>query len=292
MAYSTTQIPDLTGKTAVITGANSGLGLETAKALAEHGASVTLAVRNPARGEAAARQVGHGSEVRTLDLSDLASIRGFAADWAGAPIDLLINNAGVMYTPELRTRDGFELQIGTNHLGHFALTNLLLEHVTGRVVTVASNAHKAGKIDLADLNWERRPYSFFAAYNQSKLANLLFTSELQRKLTAVGSPVIATAAHPGYAATELTSNSGSRIKGAVMAVADRVIAQSAQMGALDTLYAATEDIPGDTYIGPSGLGEWRGRPTVVGRTKAARDTVLAASLWSLSERLTGVTFPL
>jgi NAD(P)-dependent dehydrogenase (short-subunit alcohol dehydrogenase family) len=292
MAYSTSQIPDLTGKTVVVTGANSGLGLETAKALAEHGASVTLAVRNYAKGEAAAQKVGHASEVRTLDLGDLESIRGFAADWADEPIDLLINNAGVMLTPELRTRDGFELQIGTNHLGHFALTNLLLENITGRVVTVASNAHKGGKIDLADLNWERRPYKSFSAYSQSKLANLLFTSELQRKLAAVGSPVIATAAHPGYAATQLTSDTGSRVMGAVLALGDRLVAQSAPMGALNTLYAATEDIPGDSYVGPSGLGELRGRPTSVGRTKAARDAVSAAGLWSLSETLTGVTFPL
>jgi NAD(P)-dependent dehydrogenase (short-subunit alcohol dehydrogenase family) len=292
MAYSTSDIPDLSAKTVVITGANSGLGLETAKALAEHGAQVTIAVRNAAKGEQAARKIGHDAEVRSLDLASLDSVRAFAADWGEAPIDLLINNAGVMYTPEQRTREGFELQIGTNHLGHFALTNLLLPNVTSRVVTLSSNAHKAGKLNLEDLNWERRPYNWFGAYNQSKLANLLFTGELQRKLTAAGSPVIATAAHPGYASTNLTANSGSLIKGTIMAIGDRTIAQSAQAGALPTIYAAVEDIPGDTYVGPSGLGEWRGRPKIVGRTKAARDPESAAALWSLSEELTGVTFSL
>ncbi len=292
MTYSPHSIPDLTGATVVITGANSGLGLETAKLLAEHGARVTIAVRNAAKGAEAARKIGHDCEVRSLDLASLDSVRGFAADWGEEPIDILINNAGVMYTPELRTADGFELQIGTNHLGHFALTNLLLPSITGRVVTVASNAHKPGRVDLADLNWERRPYNFFGAYNQSKLANLLFTGELQRKLAAVRSPVIATAAHPGYAATNLTSHSGSWLKGTIMALGDRVLAQSATAGALPTVYAAVEDVPGDTYVGPSGLGEWRGRPKIVGRTKAARDRESAAALWSLSEELTGVSFPL
>ncbi len=292
MAYSTSDIPDLAGATIVITGANSGLGLETARLLAEHGAQVTIAVRDTAKGEQAAEKIGHASEVRALDLASLESVRAFADDWGEKPIDILINNAGVMYTPELRTREGFELQIGTNHLGHFALTNLLLPTITGRVVTVASNAHKGGKVDLSDLNWERRPYHWMAAYHQSKLANLLFTGELARKLSAAGSRVIATAAHPGYAATNLTSHTGSPIKGAIMAISDRVLAQSAQAGALPTIYAAVEDIPGDTYVGPSGPGEWRGRPKIVGRTKAARDPESAAALWSLSEELTGVVFPL
>ena len=292
MGYSTSQIPDLTGKTVIITGANSGLGLETAKALAAHGATVHIAVRSAAKGTEAAKEIGHDTDVRTLDLASLDSIRAFAVDWGDEPIDLLINNAGVMYTPLTRTADGFELQIGTNHLGHFALTNLLLPQVRERVVTVASNAHKPGRIDLADLNWERRPYNFFAAYNQSKLANLLFTSELQRKLTAAGSSVIATAAHPGYSATNLTAHSGSALKGFVMSIGDRVLAQSAAKGALDTLYAATEPISGDTYVGPSGPGEWRGLPKIVGRSRAARDRDTATALWSLSEELTGVSFPL
>jgi NAD(P)-dependent dehydrogenase (short-subunit alcohol dehydrogenase family) len=292
MAYSTSDIPDLGGRTVVITGANSGLGLETAKALAEHGARVTIAVRNAEKGERAAQKIGHDTEVSSLDLASLESVRAFAADWGEEPIDILINNAGVMYTPELRTQDGFELQIGTNHLGHYALTNLLLPTITGRVVTLSSNAHKAGRLDLDDLNWEHRPYNWFGAYNQSKLANLLFTSELQRRLAAAGSTVIATAAHPGYASTNLTANSGSLIKGTIMAIGDRTIAQSARAGALPTIYAAVEDIPGNTYVGPSGLGEWRGRPKIVGRTKAARDDASATALWSLSEELTGVSFGL
>ncbi len=292
MGYSSTDVPDLTGQRVIITGANSGLGLETARVLADHGAALTLAVRNAGKGEAAAAEVGHGCEVASLDLASLDSIRAFAADWGEEPIDLLINNAGVMYTPLTRTGDGFELQIGTNHLGHFALSNLLLPHVRGRVVTVASNAHKLGKIDLADLNWERRSYNFIAAYNQSKLANLLFTSELARRLSAVGSPVIATAAHPGYAATNLTAHSGSPIKGALMAIGDRVLAQSARQGALPTVYAAVEPLASNTYVGPNGLGEWRGTPTIVGPSKAAKDEVVAAALWSLSEELTGVSWPL
>ena len=292
MAHMTYEIPDLAGTTVVITGANSGLGLETAKQLAAHGAHIVMAVRNAAKGTEAARQVSGEPDVRSLDLSSLDSVRAFAADWGEEPIDILINNAGVMYTPPSRTADGFELQIGTNHLGHFALTNLLLPQIRRRVVTVASNAHKGGKIDLDDLNWERRSYNFIGAYNQSKLANLLFTSELQRKLAGAGSPVIATAAHPGYSATNLTANSGSAIKGFIMSLGDRFLAQSAAKGAEPTVCAAVLDVPGDTYFGPDGWGEWRGEPKIVGRTKAARDTVTAAALWSLSEQLTGVSFPL
>lgn len=289
MAYTTSDIPDLTGKAVLITGANSGIGLITAQELAAHGAAVTIAVRNAEKGAAAAARIGSGAEVRPLDLTRLDSVATFATDWGEAPIDILINNAGVMLTPLQRTQDGFELQIGTNHLGHFALTNRLLPLIRDRVVTVASNAHKAGRVDLDDLNWERRSYRSFMAYQQSKLANLLFTAELQRKLNAAGSTVIATAAHPGYSATNLTSNSGSPVMGAIMAIGDRTAAQSAAMGALPTLYAATEAIPGDTYVGPSGPGEWRGRPKIVGRSKAARDPVSAAGLWSLSEELTGVS---
>jgi NAD(P)-dependent dehydrogenase (short-subunit alcohol dehydrogenase family) len=292
MAYSTSHVPDLTGKTIVITGANSGIGLEAAKTLAAKGATVTLAVRSAAKGRAAAQEIGHGAEVRSLDLASLDSVRAFAADWGDVPIDILINNAGVMFTPDVRTQDGFELQIGTNHLGHFALTNLLLPNVTGRVVTIASLAHRAGHVDLADLNWQKRRYARFPAYTQSKLANLLFTSELQRKLSAIGSRVIATAAHPGMSVTNLTAHTGSAIRGSLLAAGVRVVAQSSRMGALPTIYAATEDIPGNTYVGPSGVGESRGRPKIVGRTKEASDEVLAAGLWSLSEELTGVTFEL
>ena len=199
--FTAENIPDLTGHTAVVTGANSGIGRAAAQALAARGARVVLAVRNLDKGrEAAAGMTGH-VEVRQLDLADLASVRAFAED-VTEPVDLLINNAGVMIPPLTRTADGFELQFGTNHLGHFALTNLLLPRVRGRVVTVSSTGHRAGAIDFDDLNWERRPYRAMPAYAQSKLANLLFTAELQRRLTELGSPVLATAAHPGISATK------------------------------------------------------------------------------------------
>jgi NAD(P)-dependent dehydrogenase (short-subunit alcohol dehydrogenase family) len=230
-------------------------------------------------------------EVRALDLTDLASVRAFADAWDG-PIDVLINNAGVMALPERRTVDGFEMQIGTNHLGHFALTGLLIGQVTERVVTVASGAHRMGKIDLDDLNWERRDYQRWPAYGQTKLANLLFTLELQRRLTAAGSPVRAVAAHPGYAATNLQTRTQHRLQDALMKVGNRLVAQSDEAGSWPTLFAATQDVPPAAYVGPDGVGEMRGHPTLVGRSAAASDAEVAAGLWALSERLTGVTFDL
>ena len=212
----------------------------------------------------------------------------FAAEWDGE-IDLLINNAGLMAPPPGRTKDGFELQIGTNHLGHFALTNLLLEHVSGRVVNVASGAHRTGKIDLEDLNWERRRYSRWGAYGQSKLANLLFTLELARRLEEAGSPVLAVAAHPGYSSTNLQSHTGSRLQNGIMAIGNRLVAQSDEQGAWPTLFAATADIPSGSYAGPDGFMEARGRPKLVGRSIAAQDAEKARGLWELSERLTGVS---
>jgi NAD(P)-dependent dehydrogenase (short-subunit alcohol dehydrogenase family) len=276
--------------TVLITGASSGIGLATARALAGAGARVVLAVRDTAAGERAAAAIGGRTEVRPLDLADLASVREFAEGWEGE-LDVLINNAGVALTPERRTADGFELQFGTNHLGHFALTNLLLPYVTGRVVTVASNAHKSASLDLADLNWERRPYRRSAAYGQSKLANLLFTLELQRRLTEAGSPVRALAAHPGAATSGLDRNVGPLLTLAGATVG-RLIRQSASAGALPALYAASADLPGAAYVGPDGHREQRGRPTLVGRSPAASDPGLARALWASSEHLTGVTFPL
>jgi NAD(P)-dependent dehydrogenase (short-subunit alcohol dehydrogenase family) len=288
--FTADHIPDLAGQTAIITGANSGIGLAAAQALANAGATVVLAVRDQAKGEAAAAAIGGAAEVRPLDLASLDSVRAFADGWQG-DIRLLINNAGVMIPPLSRTADGFELQFGTNHLGHFALTNLLLPHVTGRVVTVSSDAHKGGAIDFDDLNWERKRYRPWRAYGQSKLANLLFTRELQRRLTEAGSPVKATAAHPGYAATNLQSHSGSRVLALAMKyVGNPLIAQPAADGALPTLYAAVADIPGDSFAGPGFLG-WRGAPALVGRSAAASDDAVAARLWTVSETLTGVRFP-
>jgi NAD(P)-dependent dehydrogenase (short-subunit alcohol dehydrogenase family) len=292
--FSTADIPDLTGQTAIVTGASSGIGLETAKALTHAGARVVLAVRDEARGQQAADTLpapGTG-EVRPLDLASLDSVRAFARDWSQQPIDLLINNAGVMIPPLSRTVDGFELQFGTNHLGHFALTNLLLPHVTGRVVTVSSGTHRSGRIDFGDLNWEHRKYRPWRAYGQSKLANLLFTAELQRRLTEAGSTVLSMAAHPGYAATNLQSHSGSRLMEFAMGtLGNRLIAQDAASGALPTLYAAVADLPGDTFAGPSGLGGMRGAPAPCPRSRAASDAGVARHLWTVSETLTGVHFP-
>jgi NAD(P)-dependent dehydrogenase (short-subunit alcohol dehydrogenase family) len=248
-------------------------------------------VRDLDRGRQAAASIVGSSEVRPLDLADLASVRAFADAWDG-PLDVLINNAGVMAVPEGRTKDGLEMQIGTNHLGHFALTNLLLPRISDRVVTVSSGAHRAGSIRLDDLNWERGDYHRWRAYGQSKLANLLFASELQRRLDAAGSSVRSLAAHPGYAATNLQSRTQNPLQNAIMAIGNRVIAQSEEMGALPTLYAATQDLPGDSYVGPDGFHEQRGHPKLVGRSAAARDAETARRLWELSERLTGVTFPL
>jgi NAD(P)-dependent dehydrogenase (short-subunit alcohol dehydrogenase family) len=289
--WTAADLPDLTGRTFVVTGANSGIGLVAARALAKAGGGVVLAVRDMARGEAAAQTIQGDREVRPLDLADLASVRSFADGWAG-DLDVLINNAGVMAPPKQRTRDGFELQFGTNHLGHFALTNLLLPRITDRVVTVSSGAHRTGTIRLDDLNWERRTYARWAAYGQSKLANLLFTLELQRRLEEAGSRVRAVAAHPGWAATNLQSHTENVLQNAVMAIGNRLIAQSDEMGALPTLYAATQGVAGNAYVGPDGFREGRGYPTLVGRTAAASDAEMARRLWTASEELVGVRFPL
>jgi NAD(P)-dependent dehydrogenase (short-subunit alcohol dehydrogenase family) len=288
---STNFLPDMAGRNVIVTGANSGIGRAAASALAGAGAHVVLAVRDTDKGRTAAAGMPGETEVRQLDLASLASVRELAAAWDGE-LDLLINNAGVMAPPLGRTADGFELQFGTNHLGHFALTNLLLEHITGRVVTVSSGAHRMGSIDLDDLNWERRSYSAWRAYGQSKLANLLFTAELQRRLEAAGSPVLATAAHPGYAATNLQFHSGRRALDVLSAVGNRLIAQDEDAGALPTLYAAVADVPGGSFAGPDGLMEMRGKPKLVGRSKAARDADTARRLWDASEELTGVRFGL
>ncbi len=290
--WNTTDIPSQDGRTAIVTGATSGLGLVTAQALAEAGARVVLAVRNVTRGEEVARRIGGNVDVRSLDLADLASVRSFADEWS-EPIDILVNNAGVMAIPKAATRDGFEMQFGTNHLGHFALTNLLLPKISDRVVTLSSHAHKAGAIDLDDLNWRARPYKPWAAYAQSKLANLLFTLELQRRLQRDGSSVRATASHPGWSATNLQSGPATNaVLQRLMSIGNALFAQSAERGALPTLFAATQDLPGASYVGPDGVGELHGAPTLVGRTARASDLAMAAGLWAASEELTGVRYPL
>jgi NAD(P)-dependent dehydrogenase (short-subunit alcohol dehydrogenase family) len=289
--WTAADLPRQDGRTFIVTGANSGIGLAAARELAGAGARVVLAVRNTEKGEQAVASIQGHTEVRRLDLSDLSSVRAFADEWEGN-LDVLINNAGVMAVPEQRTKDGFEMQIGTNHLGHFALTNLLLPHVTDRVVTIASGAHRQGKIDLDDLNWESRGYSAWRAYGQSKLANLLFTMELQRRLEDAGSSLRATAAHPGWAATNLQSHTGSRLQTIGLAIGNKVLAQSEEQGAWPTLFAATQDIPGNSYVGPDGFQEGRGHPKLVGRSAAAQDAGVARRLWTLSEELTGVPFGL
>jgi len=289
--WTAADLPALDGRTIVVTGANSGIGRVAARELARAGARVVIAVRDQAKGRAAAVEMPGTVEVRPLDLADLGSVRAFAGAWEG-DLDMLINNAGVMATPLGRTADGFELQIATNHLGPFALTNLLLPSIGGRVVTVSSGMHRIGRIRLDDLNWQRGRYERWLAYGQTKLANLLFTSELQRRLDEAGSAVRAVAAHPGYAATNLQRQTGSAVQNGLMAVGNRLLAQSDEMGALPTLYAATQDVPPNGYVGPDGFQEQRGHPTLVARSSAARNDETARRLWELSERLTGVSFPL
>jgi NAD(P)-dependent dehydrogenase (short-subunit alcohol dehydrogenase family) len=274
----------------IVTGANSGIGRVTAAVLVSKGARVILAVRDEDRGRRAAAGMHGEVEVWPLDLANLTSVREFAEKWQ-QPIDVLVNNAGIMAVPEGRSADGFELQFATNHLGPFALTNLLLPQITDRVVTVSSNAHRFGGLDLDDLNWHRRPYRPWRAYGQTKLANLLFTLELERRLEADHTAVRAYAAHPGYAATNLQGRTGNRIGDRLVKVGNNVIAQSEEMGALPILFAATQELPGGSYVGPDRFNERRGHPTMVGRSAEASDVELAKRLWAASEELTGVTYP-
>ncbi|BBX46149.1 oxidoreductase [Mycobacterium cookii] len=287
MSWTAADLPSFAGRTVVVTGANSGLGEVTARELARVGATVILAVRDTGKGKAAAKRMKGKTEVRPLDLQSLASVRKFA-DGVDA-VDILVNNAGIMAVPHAVTADGFESQIGTNHLGHFALTNLLLPKITDRVVTVSSLMHWMGYISLNDLNWTSRPYSAWVAYGQSKLANLLFTSELQRRLQAAGSTLRAVAAHPGYSHTNLQGKSGRTLSDALMSFGNR-LATDADFGARQTLYAVARDVPGDSFIGPAfGMG---GRSKPVGRSPLAKRAGSAHALWDLSERLTDTKFPL
>ena len=290
--WSAAQITDQAGRRVVVTGANSGIGFHAARELALHGARVILAVRDEAKGEEAARRIPADVEVRPLDLADLDSVRAFAAAWDG-PLDLLVNNAGIMATPYSKTAQGFESQLGTNHLGHFALTGLLLPALLKterpRVVTVSSFAHRMGKIRFADLQSEQK-YQPWQAYGQSKLANLLFCFELQRRSDAAGAAVTSVAAHPGYSATNLQKGTSSKLQDLIMIPGNKLIAQPAESGALPTLFAAVEPLPGAAFAGPCGIGEMRGGPKLVDASSAAKDAQTAAALWTVSEELTGVAY--
>lgn len=282
-------LPDLTGRTVVVTGATSGIGRATAAGLAGAGARVVLAVRDQTKGETLAaelrtRHPGAQVEVRALDLADLVSVRAFAAAWTD-PIDVLLNNAGVMSTKRAETADGFELQLGTNHLGHFLLTSLLLPHLTDRVVTVSSDAHRFGHLDLDDLQWERRRYSGFGAYGQSKLANLLFTLELDQRLRSSGRRALAV--HPGWVRSDLGLNQHGSVAIRLSQGMGSLFGQSPEDGARSSLTATVSDLPGGSYVGPDGLAANRGVPTLLGRSREAADTGLASRLWAVSEELTG-----
>ena len=294
-------MPDQSGRTVLVTGANSGLGVRSAEAFAAKGAHVLMACRNEAKAEIARRDVaavatGPAPTVVRLDLSDLASVRK-AADEVAASVDrldVLLNNAGGMAIPRETTADGFEMQFGTNHLGHFALTGLLLPVLrkaeAPRVVTTSSNGHKVGRMDWDDLQGERR-YGKWRAYSQSKLANLLFAYELDRRSGDAGVDLVSAAAHPGYSRTHLTDRDGARVWGMAVAIGNRLFSQSDAHGAWPQLYAATmPEVKGGEYYGPDGFQEMKGSPHIAPTTARARDEAAAAGLWQLSESLTGVTY--
>jgi NAD(P)-dependent dehydrogenase (short-subunit alcohol dehydrogenase family) len=303
MTWTEKDVPDQSGRVAIVTGSNTGLGYDNARVLAARGATVVMAVRDTAKGDAAADRIreltpGAVVVVQKLDLGSLESVRTAGAELAAAypRIDLLINNAGVMYPPKQTTVDGFELQFGTNHLGHFALTGLLLNNLLSvdgsRVVVVSSIAHNIrAKIDFADLQWETRRYDRVASYGQSKLANLMFAYDLQRRLAAAKAKTIAVAAHPGVAATELVRHvPGAGLPG-VSWLSGRLL-NTSELGALATLRAATDPaVQGGQYYGPDGFKELRGYPVLVTSSPQSHDTALQARLWSVSEELTGVTYP-
>jgi NAD(P)-dependent dehydrogenase (short-subunit alcohol dehydrogenase family) len=280
----------MSGRSVVVTGASSGIGLVTARELARVGAKVVLAVRDVAKGERAAATMTGDIKVRELRLDDLASVRAFASVWTGE-LNILINNAGIMMVPEGRTADGFERQMGTNHLGHFALTNLLLPRITDRVVIVSSHLQAAGRLDLSDLNWQTRPYDSNQAYSDSKLANMLFTLELQRRLTAVGSNVRALVVHPGITRTNLFGHAAG-VQARFIGYLGRLVMQDPEQGARSTLFAATRDIPGGSYVWPSGLGHMRGSPEIASLSHGPHEAALARNLWDLSARLTLTDSPL
>ena len=282
--WTAANLPDLSGNVVVVTGASSGIGAATTRELARAGAKVVMAVRDPEKGARVAATITGDVEVRRLELDNLKSVERFGREWFG-PLDILINNAGILMVPEGRTVDGFERHIGTNHLGHFALTQVLLPHITGRIVTVASDAHARGRIDLDDLNWRRRPYRADQAYSDSKLANVLFAFELQRRLAAAGASVRALAVHPGMVRTNLFGHA-TGVQALVARIAGRLVMQDPKDGALSTLFAATEDIPGGSFAQPWGRGHLRGSPEVAAAAPRAYDRDVARRLWDLSAELT------
>lgn len=306
MPWTKNDIPDLGSRTAVVTGANSGIGFEAALGLAERGARVVLACRSKSKADEAADAIRSAApqaalDFLPLDLSSLTSVRAFADGLRSrhGKLDLLVNNAGVMALPYRRTADGFEMQFGTNHLGHFALTGLLLDLLLAtpgsRIVNVSSQMHRVGRIRFHDLHWEKG-YGKWRAYGQSKVANLLFSHALHGRLRAAGAPTIVASCHPGYASTHLQA-AGPEMEGSTLMVkitdlGNRLLAQPASMGALPTLYAATApDVQSGDYIGPDGLFGMAGHPQKVGRTRYARKDGVAERLWQESERLTGVRYP-
>jgi NAD(P)-dependent dehydrogenase (short-subunit alcohol dehydrogenase family) len=305
MRWTTSDIPDLKGRTVVVTGANSGLGFEGARAFAGREARVILACRNLDKGEAARQKIvgehpGASVEVMALDLASLASVRAFAGQLGTqtSRLDVLCNNAGVMALPRRETADGFEMQLGTNHLGHFALTGLLLPLLLAtpgaRIVTMSSGAHRMGRIDFDDLH-AKRSYGKWSAYGQSKLANLLFAYELDRRLKAKRADAISVACHPGYSATELQAAGpkmeGSTLMERVMSLGNFLLSQDAATGALPMLYAATAtNVQGGDYIGPDGIGELWGYPKKVESNARSHDRETAAQLWKVSEEATGVRY--
>jgi NAD(P)-dependent dehydrogenase (short-subunit alcohol dehydrogenase family) len=296
MNWNISDIPSQKGKVIIVTGANSGLGYETAKALAIKDAEVIMSARNIKNGESAAEKIKKETgksalTVMKLDLADLSSVKAFIKEFKTRfnRLDILINNAGVMMPPYSKTKEGFELQMGTNHLGHFALTaglfDLLKNTGSTRIVNLSSNAHKFGKIDFDDFNWEKRKYSSWRAYGDSKIANLYFTYELCRKLDKTDSDIIVAAAHPGYSATNLQRYSG------IFEFLNGFLAQSQAMGALNPLYAATAgDVARGDYYGPKGWQEWRGYPHKTNSNTLAHDAKTASYLWKLSEELTNTKF--
>lgn len=280
--WTAADVPSMDGRTVIVTGATSGIGRVTARELARAGARTVLAVRDTDKGAAAAAEMEGQVEVERLDVSDLASVRDLASRWEG-PIDVLVNNAGVMDVPLQRTADGFDLQTATNALGPFALTNLLLPAITGRVVWVTSQLHRTARLHAEDLAWRTRPYKPMDAYAESKLQVVLYSRELQRRLEQAGSPVRSVVAHPGIATTTLAAHSSSNVVNRFPFLLNDV-----ERGALPTLYAATQDVPGNAYVGPDGPGSIRGYPTVRRAGRAGRDAEAAEAAWAAAAGLTAV----